>query len=154
MLQSFSMVMFLQRKYRRLWHIVRWVDSFWGGLVVGNACACLRFHWFGLCHVHDVVVWATSFPPPPCSVRALSLDFYLTAAHVSTGVSMGAEAETLILCRVAMDRPLESYGLIAACLSEIFNIRPGESLDNITCFVIYIYIARLLYTSPGVFRSW
>lgn len=56
---------------------------------------------------------------------ACSLEFYLSAAHVSTGVSMGGEAETLILCRVAMDRPVESYDLIAVCLHELYNLRPG-----------------------------
>lgn len=59
----------------------------------------------------------------------LSLDFYLTAAHLSTGVSMGAEAETLILCRVAMDKPKESHELILSCLREIYFLHPRESGD-------------------------
>ena len=64
----------------------------------------------------------TSYWPP----YAPSLDFYLSASHLSSGVSMGAEAETLILCLVAMDCPRESMQLIAACLGEVYHLRPGE----------------------------
>lgn len=55
-----------------------------------------------------------------------STDFYLAASHLSSGVSMGAEAETLILCKVAMDSPRESVQLILTCLSDIYGLRSCE----------------------------
>lgn len=64
--------------------------------------------------------------PPDPVIFTCSMEFYLTAAHLSTGVSMGAEAETLILCRVAMDCPRESLHLVVQCLREIYHTRPGE----------------------------
>lgn len=39
---------------------------------------------------------------------------------------MGAEAETLILCRVAMDSPHESLTMVQHCIREIYHLRPGE----------------------------
>lgn len=61
-----------------------------------------------------------AFHPPPS--RPSSLDFYLRASQLSTG----AEAEWLILCRVAMDRPLESLELIKAAMQELRDIHPGR----------------------------
>lgn len=44
---------------------------------------------------------------------------------------MGAEAETLILCKVAMESPHESMLLISQCLQELYHLRPGEALCGI-----------------------
>lgn len=62
---------------------------------------------------------------------SVSLDFYISATHLSSGVSMGAEAETLILCKVAMESPHESMLLISQCLQELYHLRPGEALCGI-----------------------
>ena len=43
---------------------------------------------------------------------------------------MGAEAETLILCKVAMEKPRESLDLISQCLREICDLRPGELINH------------------------
>lgn len=56
------------------------------------------------------------------SVATRSTDFYFSASHLSS--SMGAEAETLILCKVAMDSPRDSLVMIQTCLSDICHLRP------------------------------
>lgn len=57
------------------------------------------------------------------------MDFYVSAAQVSPGIPMGSGADTVILCRVAMDSPHESLSLIEQCIREIYHLRPGETYD-------------------------
>eukprot|EP00903_Cladosiphon_okamuranus_P009694 g9223.t1 len=66
---------------------------------------------------------------PELTKKALSCtEFYLSASHLSS--SMGAEAETLILCKVAMDSFQDSLGMIHTCLSEICHLRPSWPADD------------------------
>ncbi|CAN0543672.1 unnamed protein product, partial [Ectocarpus sp. 12 AP-2014] len=68
---------------------------------------------------------------PELTTKALTCtEFYLAASHLSSGVSMGAESETMILCKVAMDSPHESMQLLLTCLSDIYHLRPAWPVDD------------------------
>ena len=65
---------------------------------------------------------------------------------------MGAEAETLILCTVAMDCPRESLQLIAACLGEVYHLRPGETRQQVhRCSTVRL-VGCSAVVSPGCLR--
>ncbi|CAN0439464.1 unnamed protein product, partial [Ectocarpus fasciculatus] len=82
---------------------------------------------------------------PELTTKALTCtEFYLAASHLSSGVSMGAESETMILCKVAMDSPRESMQLLLTCLSDIYHLRPAWPVDDRRDKVLHTLVMTLL----------